>query len=348
MSPPIKTTTDHLSSNFSTIIDVRSPSEYANDHVPGAINMPVLNDIERAEVGTIYKQIGSFEAKRRGAALISRNISHILETKLVNAPRNFSPLIYCWRGGQRSGAMARILSEIGWKVTLLEGGYKTYRKRVLDGLDRIPATLRLIIFRGRTGTAKTTILRAAAKLGTQVIDLEGLAAHRGSLLGSEPGVVQPSQRKFESRIFDVMRQLDPSRGVVIEAESNSVGKCHVPVELWRSMGRSQSIQITAPLDARVEFLLEDYKHLMADPERLNPLLDWAAARVGSDAVLSWRAAIADNDWAHFVKRVLQDHYDPAYERSSAKHGHKDICLLETRSLGAADVAQLAKKLATLV
>ena len=205
MSPPIKTTTDHLSSNFSTIIDVRSPSEYANDHVPGAINMPVLNDIERAEVGTIYKQIGSFEAKRRGAELISRNISHILETKLVNAPRTFSPLIYCWRGGQRSGAMARILSEIGWKVTLLEGGYKTYRKRVLDGLDRIPATLRLILFRGRTGTAKTTILRAAAKLGTQVIDLEGLAAHRGSLLGSEPGVVQPSQRKFESRIFDVMR-----------------------------------------------------------------------------------------------------------------------------------------------
>ena len=153
MSPPIKTTTDHLSSNFSTIIDVRSPSEYANDHVPGAINMPVLNDIERAEVGTIYKQVGGFEAKRRGAALISRNISHILETKLVNAPRNFSPLIYCWRGGQRSGAMARILSEIGWKVTLLEGGYKTYRKRVLDGLDRIPATLRLIIFRGQTGTA---------------------------------------------------------------------------------------------------------------------------------------------------------------------------------------------------
>ena len=120
VSPPIKTTTDHLSSNFSTIIDVRSPSEYANDHVPGAINMPVLHDIERAEVGTIYKQVGSFEAKRRGAALISRNISHILETKLANSPRNFSPLIYCWRGGQRSGAMARILSEIGWKVTLLE------------------------------------------------------------------------------------------------------------------------------------------------------------------------------------------------------------------------------------
>jgi tRNA 2-selenouridine synthase len=244
--------------------------------------MPVLNDTERAEVGTMYKQIGSFEAKRRGAALVSRNISYLLETKLINAPRNYSPLIYCWRGGQRSGAMARILSEIGWRVTLLEGGYKTYRKQVLDGLDRIPPTLRPIVLRGRTGLAKTRILRASAKLGTQVIDLEGLAAHRGSLLGSEPGYNQPSQRKFESRIFEVMRNLDPTRRVVIEAESNNIGACHVPTELWRSMVRSQSIQITAPLSARVEFLLSDYKHLIAEPERLNPLLDWVAARVGKD------------------------------------------------------------------
>ena len=189
MSPPIKYTTDYLSPGFTEIIDVRSPSEYAEDHIPGSINMPVLNDTERAEVGTMYKQIGSFEAKRRGAALVSRNISYLLETKLINAPRNYSPLIYCWRGGQRSGAMARILSEIGWRVTLLEGGYKTYRKQVLDGLDRIPPTLRPIVLRGRTGLAKTRILRASAKLGTQVIDLEGLAAHRGSLLGSEPTII---------------------------------------------------------------------------------------------------------------------------------------------------------------
>ncbi|MBT7733175.1 tRNA 2-selenouridine(34) synthase MnmH [Rhodospirillaceae bacterium] len=348
MSPPIKYTTDYLSPGFTAIIDVRSATEYAEDHIPGAINMPVLNDAERAEVGTMYKQVGSFEAKRRGAALVSRNISYHLETELANAPRNFSPLIYCWRGGQRSRAMAQILSEIGWKVTLLEGGYKTYRKQVLVGLDEIPATLRPIILRGRTGLAKTRILRAAAKLGTQVIDLEGLAAHRGSLLGSVPGFDQPSQRKFESRIFDVMRQLDPVRRVVIEAESNNVGACHVPAELWRSMGRSQSIQITAPIAARVEFLLGDYQHLMTEPERLNPLLDWVAARVGKEAVLRWRKAISDGDWTGFVTSVLEDHYDPAYDRSAAKHGHKDICLLKTKSLDAIAVAQLAEKLAAII
>jgi len=348
VSPPIKYTTNYLSPGFTAIIDVRSPSEYAEDHIPGSINMPVLSDTERAEVGTMYKQVGSFEAKRHGAALVSRNIAHLLETKLIKAPRNYSPLIYCWRGGQRSGAMARILSEIGWRVTLLGGGYKTYRKQVLDGLDRIPPTLRTIILRGRTGLAKTRILRAAAKLGIQVIDLEGLAAHRGSLLGSEPGHNQPSQRKFESRIFDVMRNLDPTRRVVIEAESNNVGACHVPTELWRTMVRSQSIQITAPLSARVEFLLSDYKHLMAEPERLNPLLDWVAARVGKDAVLRWRKAIADGDWTGFVASVLKDHYDPAYDRSAAKHGHRDLCLLKTQSLDAIAIAQLAEKLATIV
>jgi tRNA 2-selenouridine synthase len=347
MSPPIKRTTECFLHGFTTVIDVRSESEYADDHIPGAISMPVLNDIERAEIGTMYKQVGAFEAKRRGAVLVSRNISRHLETKLANAPKNFSPLIYCWRGGQRSGAMARILSEIGWKVTLLEGGYKAYRKQVLAGLDRMPATLRPIILRGRTGSAKTRILRAAANLGAQVIDLEGLAAHRGSLLGPEPGLDQPSQRQFESRILDAMRRLDPARCVFIEAESNKVGACHVPAELWRSMRKAQSLQITAPLAARVEFLLDDYRHLVAEPECLNPLLDWAGSRVGYETVSHWREAINDGDWAKFVTRVLVDHYDPAYDRSAAKHEHKDICLLDTVSLDKVAVAYLAGRLAAI-
>lgn len=348
MSPPIKRTSDWISHNFSMIIDVRSDSEYVDDHIPGAVSMPVLNDVERAEIGTMYKQVGAFEAKRRGAALVARNISQHLETRLSDAPKDFAPLVYCWRGGQRSGAMARILSEIGWKVTLVEGGYKTYRKQVLDGLDEIPGRLRPIILRGRTGTAKTRILRAAAGLGAQVIDLEGLASHRGSLLGPEPGLNQPSQRLFESKLHDVMRQLDPERPVFIEAESNKVGACHVPAALWRIMRGAPSIQVTAPLPARVAFLLDDYQHVVAEPSRLDPLLEWVVERIGHEAVGHWREAIAASNWDGFVTRVLEDHYDPAYDRSAARRDHQDIDVLHTESLDDVAVADLAAKLASLV
>jgi len=347
MSPPIRKLADWHTQNFSMIIDVRSDSEFAEDHIPGAVSMPVLDDLQRAEIGTMYKQVGAFEAKRRGAVLVARNIARHVEESLADAPRDFAPLVYCWRGGQRSGAMARILSEIGWKVTLVEGGYKTYRKQVLDGLDTIPQTLRLIVLRGRTGTAKTRILRAAADLDAQVIDLEGLAAHRGSLLGPEPGHDQPSQRMFESRLFDVMRRLDPARPVFIEAESNKVGSCHVPAALWRYMQNAASIRVTAPVAARVAFLLNDYPHIVAEPERLDPLLTWVVSRIGHDAVSQWRSAIAAGDWAGFVTRTLEDHYDPAYDRSAAQRGHQDISVLETDRLDAAAVSRLAATLAAM-
>jgi len=347
MSPPIKRTSDWASQRFSMIIDVRSDSEYADDHMPGAVSMPVLNDAERAEIGTMYKQVGAFEAKRRGAALVARNISIHLETRLADAPKDFAPLVYCWRGGQRSGAMARILSEIGWQVTLVEGGYKTYRKQVLDGIDEIPGRLRPVILRGRTGTAKTQILRAATALGAQVIDLEGLACHRGSLLGPEPGLEQPSQRLFESKLHDVMRRLDPARPVLIEAESNKVGACHIPTALWRIMRTAPSIQVTAPLAARVAFLLEDYRHVVAEPSRIDPLLGWVVERIGHAAVKRWREAIEAGDWSSFVTQVLEDHYDPAYDRSAASRDHQDMEVLHTDTLNAPAVAALAEKLVAI-
>jgi len=347
MSPPIKRTSDWQSQHFSMIIDVRSDSEFADDHIPGAVSMPVLNDAERAEIGTMYKQVGAFEAKRRGAALVAHNIARHLETSLADAPRDFTPLVYCWRGGQRSGAMARILSEIGWQVTLVDGGYKTYRKQVLDGLDEIPRHMRPIILRGRTGTAKTRILRAAAAAGAQVIDLEGLAAHRGSLLGPEPGLEQPSQRLFESKLFDLMRRLDPARPVFIEAESNKVGACHVPAALWRCMRGAPSLQVTAPLAARVAFLLDDYRHVVAEPSRLDPLLDWVVQRIGHDAVGRWRAAAEAGDWAGFVTHVLEDHYDPAYDRSAAARDHQDLDILRTDTLDETAVTGLAARLAAI-
>lgn len=345
MSPPIKRITDWRDAPYDMIIDVRSESEYAEDHIPGAVSMPVLNDQQRHEIGTMYKQVGAFEAKRRGAALVACNIAAHIEDRLGDAPRDFSPLVYCWRGGQRSGAMARILSEIGWKVTLIDGGYKTYRKAVLDGLDVLPESLRLIMLRGRTGTAKTRILRAAAEAGAQVIDLEGLACHRGSLLGPEPGYPQPTQRQFESRLYAAMVTMDPSRPVFIEAESNKIGELHIPRALWHRMRDAEALQVVAPLAARVAYLLADYDHIVAEPERLKPLLNWVVTRIGHERVEAWRHCIEGGDWTGFVTRVLEDHYDPAYDRSAATRRHGDLGDLAIESLDEETIAGLATDLA---
>lgn len=345
MPPPITRTMDWRDQNYNMIIDVRSESEFADDHIPGAVNMPVLNDDQRAEIGTLYKQVSPFEAKRRGAAIVARNIAQHIDTKLADAPKEFAPLVYCWRGGQRSGAMARILSEIGWKVSLIDGGYKTYRKQVLDGLDEEPPKLDLIVLRGRTGTAKTRILRDAASMGAQVIDLEGLAAHRGSLLGQEPGVAQPAQRQFESHLFDVMRRFDPQKPVFIEAESNKVGERHIPPALWQRMRGAKSLQVTAPVEARVKFLVEDYYHVIAEPARLDPLLGWVTSRIGHEAVAVWRDHIDRGDWPGFVSCVLRDHYDPAYDRSAAQRGHQDLETLQAESLDDTAIDELARHLA---
>ena len=344
MSPPIKRTAAWHGHDYSMIIDVRSESEFADDHIPGAVSMPVLKDVERAEIGTLYKQVSPFEAKRRGAAIVARNIAHHIDTKLADAPKDFAPLVYCWRGGQRSGAMARILSEIGWQVTVVEGGYKGYRKQVLDGLDSIPPSLRLIVLRGRTGTAKTAILRAAADKGAQVIDLEGMAVHRGSLLGPEPGRSQPAQRQFESRIHDLIRRFDPDRPVFIEAESNKVGACHVPPALWQRMRGADSVLLEVPVGARVAFLLQDYQHVIDEPERLAPLLSWVTTRIGHEAVAAWRQHIDTGDWPGFVGRVLEDHYDPAYDRSAAKRDHRDIATITSDSLDEDAISALSSQL----
>lgn len=186
---------------FDAVIDVRSPAEFADDHIPGAINLPVLNDDERARVGTIYKQESPFAARKVGAALVSRNIARHLDEHFADKPKEYRPLVYCWRGGQRSGSFAIILSQIGFRATVLGGGYKTYRGQVMDGLREVSGRFEFRVLAGRTGSGKTRVLREMAALGGQVLDLEELAVHRGSLLGSEPGCPQPPQRLFESLLY---------------------------------------------------------------------------------------------------------------------------------------------------
>jgi len=237
---------------FDTVIDVRSPAEFAEDHVPGAINLPVLSNEERAKVGTIYVQQSRFLARKIGAALVFRNSAHHVETQLMDKEGGWRPLVYCWRGGQRSGSFAWMLGQIGWRSDVIEGGYRSYRRLVKQALYDDPLPHRLVALDGYTGTAKTALLQVLAGRGVQVLDLEGLAEHRGSLLGGmvEP---QPGQKAFETRLASALLQLDPAQPVLVEAESSKIGARVIPPSLWAAMKIAPRIEVTASVAARTAY-----------------------------------------------------------------------------------------------
>lgn len=300
---------------FDVVIDVRSPGEFLADHIPGAVNLPVLDDAERARVGTMYKQVSPFEARKVGGALVSRNIARHLEEHFVDKAKDYRPLLYCWRGGQRSGSFALVLGQVGFRVAVLGGGYRTYRGEVMDGLRGRPARFTYRILAGATGSGKTAVLRAVAAAGGQVLDLEGLANHRGSLLGAEPAGPQPSQKWFESRLHDQLSRLDPSRPVWVEAESNKVGDLQLPQELWRAMKAAGGVEVRLPAAERVRHLLGEYAHFVRDPEPLKALLWKLDRKLGSAVIAGWCADIDAGRWERFVANVLGQHYDPAYGHS---------------------------------
>ena len=348
MGAPIKRITEWWhSDDFDSVIDVRTPAEYKDDHVPGAINLPVFTNQQRIDIGTLYKQTGSFEAKRAGAALVAQNIATHLQESLADKPRDWRPLVYCWRGGQRSCAMAQILSDIGWHVKLIDGGYKRYRRDTLAKLDDVPPTFSFIKVGGVTGTAKTHILKAARDLGAQVIDLEGLAKHRGSLLGIEPDANQPAQRLFESEIAHCLDQFDCTRPVFVEAESNKIGQLHIPAVLFASMRAAKTVLIKASLPARVAFLKRDYQHMTNDPERLLPLFDGLVKRYGHEIIDGWKTLCSNGDWDGLVGDLLETHYDPAYTRSARAHGYDVILTIDGGALDTASIKKAASQLVTI-
>ncbi|MBI1339557.1 tRNA 2-selenouridine(34) synthase MnmH [bacterium] len=300
---------------FDDIIDVRSPSEFADDHVPGAINLPVLDDAQRAEVGTIYVQQSAFLARRIGAAYVSRNISRALETTLSDRPPGYRPLVYCWRGGMRSRAMALVLSSIGWRVGVVRDGYKCWRREVTTGLHADEASLPVILIDGQTGTAKTRILDALAGLGAQVIDLEGRAVHRGSAFGAFADRPQPPQKRFESGLWDAVRRFDLSRPIYLEAESNRVGRLRVPARLWRAMKSAPRIVVSAPLEARAGHILATYPDVTASRAAILAAIDQLQPMHARNVIEDWRALAAAGEDAALVRDLISRHYDPLYSRS---------------------------------
>ncbi len=337
-------------SAFDTIIDVRSPAEFAEDHIPGAINCPVLDNEQRIEVGTLHKQVSPFEARKVGAAHVSRNIALHLEQQFRDCPKDWKPLVYCWRGGNRSGSMTTVFRAIGWKTVQLEGGYKTWRNHVIAGLSTLPPRFEFAVVCGPTGSGKTCILQAIGALGEQVLDLETLACHKGSVLGILPGQPQPSQKSFETALYQTLAGFDPARPVYVEAESRKIGRLHVPETLIERIRLGRCLAIDATLPARVDFLIDDYAYFLNTPALLCERLERLHEHLGRETLKRWQGLIANKDWPALVRELLELHYDRLYGRSQEHHfaGSAQSLAFATDNLTSAGIADLAKEIVRAV
>jgi len=305
--------------SFDCIIDVRSPAEFALDHIPGAVNYPVLDNEERAKIGTLYKQDSPFAAKKLGAALVSRNIANHLEKHFQDFPRTWRPLVYCWRGGERSGAFTHILNRIGWKAMQLEGGYQGFRRTVIDCLEGAAKQFSFQVICGMTGSGKTRVLQEAREYGAQILDLEALAIHRGSVLGNEPNIEQPSQKGFETALWNALRALDPSRPVLVESESKKVGGLHIPDALMEKIRSGACIELRSSPQTRVSWLIREYRHFLTDTENFKAKLALLTAHYGKVQIAKWNEAIDAGQFPKLVEELLIKHYDPSYQSSIVRN-----------------------------
>ena len=332
---------------FDAILDARSPSEFEEDHLPDAVSVPVLDDAERALVGTVYKQRSAFDAKRIGAPIAARNIAAHIERLFADKPRGWKPLVYCWRGGGRSGSMVHVLRQVGWDARQLEGGYKAFRRQVVAELETLPDRFDFRVVCGATGSGKSRLLEALVAAGAQVLDLEVLAAHRGSVLGELPGAPQPSQKALETAIWAALSRFDPARPVFVESESKKVGNLRVPEHLIERMRASRCVRLEATVDTRVALLLEDYAHFVGDPGALAAKLDLLRDLHGAERIAAWKAHLEDGRWQPLVRDLLENHYDPAYRRSLFRN-YRDAqsgTAVEVRDITPSGFLALARALA---
>lgn len=304
---------------FDAIIDARSEDEFAEDHLPAAQNWPTLDNAQRKEIGTLYKQVSPFEARKRGGAMAARNIANHVDQHVLDKPREWKPLAYCWRGGKRSGSLALILDQIGFRTHLIEGGYKAFRAAVVADIPQRVAALQFQVICGRTGAGKTRLLHALQAEGAQVLDLEGLANHRSSVLGAIPGLPQPTQKRFDTLVWEVLRRLDPARPVFIESESKKVGNLFVPDSLVQKMRQSPCLNLELSMDERIALLLEDYDYLARNHDHFCGRLDVLTELRGHAVVKLWKEKVRAGDLSAVVRDLLVEHYDPVYLESMQRN-----------------------------
>ncbi len=328
---------DPALAGFDDIIDVRSPAEFSEDHLPRAINLPALTDDERARVGTVYKQVSPFDARKMGAAMVAANAARHMAGPLADRDGAWKALVYCWRGGQRSGSLALILGQIGWRVDRIEGGYKSWRALVVDRVQNQPVSAPVVVLDGNTGSAKTAILQRLAARGVQTLDLEGLARHRGSLFGAVAGG-QPSQKMFEGRLALQLEALDPTRPVVIEAESSRIGRVSLPKGIWRAICEAPRLRLEVPLEARAAFSVRDYADVVADRDRLQATIATLSPLHPKERIQHWLALARLGLWRDLAEGLMRDHYDPRYLSHRLRYADREKAVLPLASLDDLDAA----------
>ncbi len=308
-----------LATRFDAVIDARSPAEFAEDHLTGAVNWPTLDDEQRRVVGTLYKQVDALAARKLGAAMAGRNLAAHVEAFVHDKPRDWRPLVYCWRGGQRSGSLAWFLSQIGFRTCQLSGGYKAWRANVRTDLLTLPRQFSFHVLCGRTGSGKTRLLQALRLEGAQVLDLEALACHRGSVLGGVPGQPQPSQKRFDTLLWEALRGFDAQRPVFVESESRKVGALRVPEALIEHMrAHGLCLRIEMGDAARLDLLMAEYDFFAQQVDVFNQALEGLVEPRGREQVARWRAQAQAGQWRELFGDLMTQHYDPLYQRSLAR------------------------------
>jgi tRNA 2-selenouridine synthase len=298
------------------VIDVRAPSEFRQGHIPGAVNIPLFDDAERKEVGTTYKQVNKEAAMYLGLEFAGKKLVELARAGEKQAGRHRSLLVHCWRGGMRSRSMVWLFETLGLHCYLLEGGYKTYRRYVHQVLDR---PLKLNVVGGRTGSGKTDILHELEKMGEQVLDLEGLAHHKGSAFGSLGEEEQPTTEQFENDLCERMLGVNPDRILWIEDESRNIGKCVLPGGLYSRMRESKIIFLDISRELRAQHLVRHYASY--DKDALKACIGKIQKKLGGDRTREALDSI-DRDDFYQTAMITLHYYDKAYMHSLEKN-HKN-------------------------
>ncbi|SMG61272.1 tRNA 2-selenouridine(34) synthase MnmH [Paraburkholderia susongensis] len=330
---------------FGLIIDARSPREFAEDHLPGAINLPVVFDDEYAEVGTAHRT-DPMRAYQIGVAYSLKNIARHLELPYFQTGRRMAILVYCFRGGKRSKLWSDTLETIGYKVERLPRGWKGYRSWVLQTLDELPRQLQLNVLSGPTGCGKTSLLIALRKAGAQVLDLEAIASHRGSIIGAIPGRPQPSQKLFDSLLLAEISRFDLSKAVWIESESKRIGRVQLPTALFDRMHDGRVFEVETPMSERIAMWHREYPHFERDPVGLVSKLAYLKELIGGTTLQKWTQFAELGEIDELFESIMLDYYDPAYARSTKKNYRRaqNPTRIQLETLDSEHLARVAERL----